>query len=217
MYRHRIQLLKQQERVLNWTRGTPRESSGAQILNQVIHLLKYYFFCKHIRNIVNASIRALSSGRVSVQIHFISNPAKGKDLIEDIYKNFPFFWFSVVFSLFKKTQPSIHFRITNVSDRSSATWVDIALLLIYKDIPPIISEYSDKEVTQDEWSKSFWRRPIKRSIVNSQPSLNKLTVNIDAFGISKGSELVIEGINNEGKHITKEFGETIYEFLIRLT
>ncbi|CAG8845272.1 24939_t:CDS:2, partial [Gigaspora margarita] len=34
MYRHRIQLLKQQERVLNWTRGTPRESFGAQILNQ---------------------------------------------------------------------------------------------------------------------------------------------------------------------------------------
>ncbi|CAG8817619.1 9464_t:CDS:2 [Gigaspora margarita] len=83
-------------------------------------------------------------------------------------------------------------------------------------IPPIISESSDKEVTQDEWSKSFWRRLIKRSIVNGQPSLNKLTVNIDAFGISKGSELVIEGINNEGKHITKEFGETIYEFLISL-
>ncbi|CAG8855137.1 39584_t:CDS:1, partial [Gigaspora margarita] len=40
-----------------------------------------------------------------------------------------------------------------------------------------------------------------------------MTVNIDAFGISKGPELVIEGINNKGKHITKEFGETIYEFL----
>ncbi|KAF0358818.1 mediator of RNA polymerase II transcription subunit 17 [Gigaspora margarita] len=86
MYRHRIQLLKQQERVLNWTRGTPRESSGAQILNQVIHLLKYYFFCKHIRDIVNASTRALSSGGVSVQIRFIFNLAKGKDLIEDIWK-----------------------------------------------------------------------------------------------------------------------------------
>ncbi|CAG8822465.1 15894_t:CDS:2, partial [Gigaspora margarita] len=55
------------------------------------------------------------------------------------------------------------------------------LLLIYKDIPPIISESSDKEVTQDKWSESFWRRPIKISIVNGQPLLNKLTVNIDAF------------------------------------
>ncbi|KAF0489278.1 mediator of RNA polymerase II transcription subunit 17 [Gigaspora margarita] len=69
--------------ILNWTRGTPRESSGAQILNQVIHMLKYYFFCKHTRDIVNAT-RALSSSGAPVQIHFISDLAKGKDLIEDI-------------------------------------------------------------------------------------------------------------------------------------
>ncbi|KAF0389844.1 mediator of RNA polymerase II transcription subunit 17 [Gigaspora margarita] len=109
MYRHRIQLLKQQERVLNWTRGTPRESSGAQILSQVIHLLKYYFFCKHIRDIVNASTRALSSG-VSVQIHFIFNHAKGKDLIEkrlEMIKNFPFFWFSGINYLLNKVLSDI--------------------------------------------------------------------------------------------------------------
>ncbi|CAG8734764.1 11948_t:CDS:2, partial [Cetraspora pellucida] len=94
--------------------------------------------------------------------------------------------------------------------------VDIALLLIYKDIPPIVSESSDKEITQNKWSKSFWRRPIKISIINGQPSPDKLTVKIDAFGVSEGPKLVIGGINNEGKHIRKEFWEIIYEFLISL-
>ncbi|CAG8721352.1 19138_t:CDS:2, partial [Gigaspora margarita] len=166
--------------VLNWTRDTPRESSGAQILNQVIHLLKYYFFCKHTRDIVIAT-RALSSGGVPVQIHFISDLAKGKDLIEDIWKKIKFSFFRVfcrVF-IFLKTQP-FHFKITNVSDSSSASCDirirghvqfqnlvsrELILLLlriiheqlIYLSLDNIVSESSDEEVTQDKWSKSFWR------------------------------------------------------------
>ncbi|KAF0489280.1 mediator of RNA polymerase II transcription subunit 17 [Gigaspora margarita] len=51
-------------------------------------------FDKHIRDIVNA----LSSGRVPVQIHFISNLAKGKWKKMEMIK----FSFYVVFSFFKR-------------------------------------------------------------------------------------------------------------------
>ncbi|KAF0489273.1 mediator of RNA polymerase II transcription subunit 17 [Gigaspora margarita] len=165
--------------VLNWTRDTPRESSGAQILNQVIHLLKYYFFCKHTRDIVIAT-RALNSDGVPVQIHFISDLAKGKDLIEDIWKKIKFSFFSGFL-----TQP-FHFKITNVSDSSSASCdirirghaqfqnlvsreLILLLLRIIHEQLIYLTESSDEEVTQDKWSKYFWRRPIKISIVNGQP------------------------------------------------
>ncbi|KAF0407552.1 mediator of RNA polymerase II transcription subunit 17 [Gigaspora margarita] len=209
---HRIQLLKQQECVLNWTRGAPRESSGAQILNQVIHLLKYYFFCKHIRDIVNASTHALSSGGVPVQIHFISNLAKGKDLIEDIWKkigNDKIFLFSGMmvvtidhrhslrFTLESPTSVIVHLPHGDIRTRGHAQFQDLFSRELILLLLRIIHEH-------------------KISIVNGQPSPDKLTVKIDAFGISKGPELVIGGINNEGKHIRKEFGEIIYEFLISL-
>ncbi|KAF0489274.1 mediator of RNA polymerase II transcription subunit 17 [Gigaspora margarita] len=158
-------------------------SSDFQILNQFIHLLKYYFFCKHTRDIVNAT-RALSSGGVPVQIHFISDLAKGKDLIEDIWKKIKFSFFRVfcLFTLESPTSVIVHLPHGDIRTRGHAQFQNlvsrelILLLLriiheqlIYLSLNNIVSESSDEEVTQD-------RRPIKISIVNGQPSSDKLTV-----------------------------------------
>lgn len=71
-------------------------SVHAYLLSHVIHMLKYHFFCEHVRKIVNEATRALRNGGVPLQVHFISSLAKGKDLIEDVWKKignekFPFF------------------------------------------------------------------------------------------------------------------------------
>ncbi|CAG8451947.1 5907_t:CDS:10 [Funneliformis caledonium] len=83
---HRRYSIRQQERVIQGNRGIYRDSGHVQILTQPLHLLKYHFFCIHLREILNSTIRALRGGGVPVQIHFISNLSKGKDLIEEVWK-----------------------------------------------------------------------------------------------------------------------------------
>ncbi|CAI2161653.1 17261_t:CDS:10 [Funneliformis geosporum] len=83
---HRRNFIWQQERVIQGNRGIYRDSGYGQILTQPLHLLKYHFFCIHLREILNSTIRALRGGGVPVQIHFISNQSKGKDLIEEVWK-----------------------------------------------------------------------------------------------------------------------------------
>ncbi|KAF0489275.1 hypothetical protein F8M41_022105 [Gigaspora margarita] len=131
------------------------------------------------------------------------------------------FSFYVVFSFFKRyslrftlespTSVIVHLPHGDIRTRGHAQFQNcfqeeliLLLLRIIHEQLIYLTESYDKEVTQDKWSKSFGG------------VLYKLTVKIDAFGISKGPELVIGCINNEGKHIRKEFGEIIYDFLISL-
>ncbi|GBC06799.1 hypothetical protein RclHR1_07050007 [Rhizophagus clarus] len=85
---HRRNFIREQERVIQGNRGIHRDSGYgyAQILTQPLHLLKYHFFCIHLREILNSTTKPLRDGGVPVQIHFISNLSKGKELIEEVWK-----------------------------------------------------------------------------------------------------------------------------------
>ncbi|PKC05937.1 hypothetical protein RhiirA5_360771 [Rhizophagus irregularis] len=85
---HRRNFIREQERVIQGSRGVHRDSGYgyAQILTQPLHLLKYHFFCIHLREILNSTTKPLRDGGVPVQIHFISNLSKGKELIEEVWK-----------------------------------------------------------------------------------------------------------------------------------
>ncbi|CAG8469521.1 8351_t:CDS:10 [Diversispora eburnea] len=258
---HRRHLRKQQERILY---GTKAEIVHAYLLSHVIHVLKYHFFCEHVRKIVNEATRALRNGGVPLQVHFISNLAKGKDLIEDVWKKIgnekvPLFTGMIIvtidrrhslrFTLESPTSVTIHLSNGDIKTRDlnqfqdllyreinlfllkvvfeqlnyltgldnvffgNSTWcLDTAMMIIYRNISPVLSEStSDDTDNEEKWSKSFWKRPIKVSIVDGYPSPDNLTLRIDAVGIEKCPELII------GKEINgKEYRERIFEFLINL-
>ncbi|RIA98831.1 subunit 17 of mediator complex-domain-containing protein [Glomus cerebriforme] len=83
---HRRNFIRDQERVIQGNRGVHRDSGHAQILTQPLHLLKYHFFCIHLREVLNSTTKPLKDGGIPVQIHFISHLSKGKELIEEVWK-----------------------------------------------------------------------------------------------------------------------------------
>ncbi|CAG8750097.1 3262_t:CDS:2, partial [Acaulospora morrowiae] len=223
---HRRHLLKQQERMLHGTKGPIREINHAQILSHLIHLLKYHFFCDHIREIVNASTKALRNGGIPVQIHFISNMAKGKDFVEDVWKKIgndkvPLFMGMIIitidrrrslrFTLESPASVTVHLTHTDIKTRDltkfqdllsreinlfllkivheqlnyltgldnvlygNSTWLlDPAMMAIYKDVPPVLTN------SEVKWPKALWRRPVKILIVNEHPSPDNLTLKVEA-------------------------------------
>nr|CAG8483096.1 994_t:CDS:10 [Entrophospora candida] len=130
-----------------------------------------------------------------------------------------------------------------ISDNNDGKWIlDIATLSIFRELPPILttklSASSSMEITTPpskkkivnqpggniDWNQTYWRRPVKISILNQHPTPDKLSVKVETTWDDDNilEDVLVIGSNDGsnvgevGKNLRKKFSELIYEFLIKL-
>ena len=57
-----------------------------QVLSQPLHLLKYYFFCTSVREIITNTTKPLRNGGFPVEIHCLTSLTGGTEFVDDILR-----------------------------------------------------------------------------------------------------------------------------------
>ncbi|CAG8529565.1 6756_t:CDS:10 [Paraglomus occultum] len=101
---HRRNIEKQQRRVLSGWKDSPSTESPSsndqyrakdrnpspsmtgQVLSQPLHLLKYYFFCTSVREIITNTTKPLRNGGFPAEIHCLTSLTGGAVFVDDILK-----------------------------------------------------------------------------------------------------------------------------------